>query len=205
MTEQSITYVYFIKNELTGHVKIGVADDVSKRLATFQTANSGDLIVLTTIAYPSRTAAFIAEYEFHVQFSERKVRGEWFDKVKFSEILPESEEEFARRERALEIRNAELQTQVRVLAEKEAALRGREEVLRDKIKSFRGKRSEAVKHAALKLTKKVIINEMCDGFDADKVISDALVNNRTAQRFEFFRTRVKELEAELVDVKAGKV
>lgn len=65
--------VYFIRDEISGNIKIGVAIDPKKRLLELQTGASGSLTILHTETGDSRH-----EMGLHKRFAEDRIRGEWF-------------------------------------------------------------------------------------------------------------------------------
>lgn len=65
---------YIIRAGSDGPVKIGRADDVAARLASLQTGNPAELVVVRIVDTP-----FDAEPLFHERFKERRLRGEWFE------------------------------------------------------------------------------------------------------------------------------
>lgn len=67
-------YVYFIQNEATLAVKIGVAADPVSRLATLQTGSDGKLSIIGVL--PGGRAL---ERELHRRFSYARLSGEWFE------------------------------------------------------------------------------------------------------------------------------
>lgn len=66
------TSIYFIGTK--SYVKIGSANDVTKRLNTLQTAHPETLEVLATIPNVDREV----EYDLHKMFDGDRLRGEWF-------------------------------------------------------------------------------------------------------------------------------
>ncbi len=66
--------VYFI-GAADGPVKIGVSHNVSKRLATLQTAHPVQLFVLATAG-----GGIAAERHYHAWFAGHLLRGEWFER-----------------------------------------------------------------------------------------------------------------------------
>jgi len=64
--------VYYVRSA-SGLIKIGIADDVAKRLATLQTGNAELLTVIAT--EPGGRAR---ELTLHNRFHFARVRGEWF-------------------------------------------------------------------------------------------------------------------------------
>jgi hypothetical protein len=64
--------VYFTQNTL-GHVKIGHSASVDRRIASLQGGNSRGLKVLRVVSGGRATEKWL-----HKQFSESRIRGEWF-------------------------------------------------------------------------------------------------------------------------------
>lgn len=67
------TFVYFIACGDRGAIKVGVATDVTRRVAELQTGSADELILL---AYTP--GGFALESGIHDQFSADRIRGEWF-------------------------------------------------------------------------------------------------------------------------------
>ena len=78
------SYVYIIKNMDTGNIKIGVSNDVQKRLNTFRTGNDCQLELLYKSVVCSNS--FNIEQSVHEYFKDHRVRGEWF-KIDESEVI----------------------------------------------------------------------------------------------------------------------
>jgi predicted GIY-YIG superfamily endonuclease len=85
-----MTYVYFISNQRKTVVKIGIANDPTKRLKTFQTANHEKLIILKVIKVNNRTKAFELETALHQKFKKFHIRGEWFKLTRTVETFMEN-------------------------------------------------------------------------------------------------------------------
>ena len=69
-------FVYFIKEQETGHIKIGFSEKHPQgRLKDFQTGNSNKLILLGYIE-----GTYQDEFNLHQEFSEERIRkdNEWF-------------------------------------------------------------------------------------------------------------------------------
>ena len=66
-------YVYFVQAERGGPVKIGVTDDLDRRLSMLQASSAERLVVIYALPGDRRT-----ELELHKRFSEHRIRGEWF-------------------------------------------------------------------------------------------------------------------------------
>lgn len=65
--------VYFVRNMVTGNIKIGVTDDPEKRFSELQTGNDCPLELLHFM--PGDTKL---EQSLHARFSGLRIRGEWF-------------------------------------------------------------------------------------------------------------------------------
>jgi len=75
---QSPGYVYFIFNPDSDAIKIGIAKNVQRRLASLQTSNAAKLELLTSIKVENFHAARELEQFLHQEFAEFYLRGEWF-------------------------------------------------------------------------------------------------------------------------------
>jgi len=70
-------YLYLIKcNSL---YKIGITDNLSKRIKTLQTGNPHQLTYEFTFGFSKREQAFTTEQRFHRYFHEMKRVGEWYE------------------------------------------------------------------------------------------------------------------------------
>jgi hypothetical protein len=69
-------FLYFIQATLSKRIKIGVAQDVQKRLASLQTGNPEHLEL---IAYVSIEKSGLTESGVHGMFESSRTRGEWFE------------------------------------------------------------------------------------------------------------------------------
>jgi hypothetical protein len=67
-------YLYLISGG--GLIKIGIADDVQKRIKTLNLASP---VPLELVASFFVSNAMSVEGELHRHFSDKRVRGEWFD------------------------------------------------------------------------------------------------------------------------------
>lgn len=77
------TFIYLIAEAqpepCAGLVKIGIASDIARRLASLQTGNGRPLSCIGVVgAYESRTDALAAEAELHARFAALRCSGEWF-------------------------------------------------------------------------------------------------------------------------------
>ena len=70
-------YVYIIENQDNGAIKIGVAQNVEKRLKQLQTGSVSELILVYRSILCSN--AFEVEKFMHEKFFNSHIRGEWFD------------------------------------------------------------------------------------------------------------------------------
>ena len=64
---------------LKGPVKVGMAFDAHKRLATIQTGHPHELQIAAYFTMPSRGVAREVEQAFHTVMSGKRMKGEWFD------------------------------------------------------------------------------------------------------------------------------
>jgi hypothetical protein len=65
--------VYFIKDLVTGNIKIGKAINPAKRLKSLQTGNANKLVIVTT-----QVGGEELENELHRRFATSHISGEWF-------------------------------------------------------------------------------------------------------------------------------
>jgi hypothetical protein len=65
--------VYFIKDLVTGNIKIGKAINPAKRLKSLQTGNPNKLVIVTT-----QVGGEELENELHRRFANSRISGEWF-------------------------------------------------------------------------------------------------------------------------------
>lgn len=65
--------IYFIRDSLSGHIKIGVSDKPWTRLAKMQSDCPGELAILAI-----DEGGEADERELHVRFAAQRVRGEWY-------------------------------------------------------------------------------------------------------------------------------
>ncbi|MCY7277424.1 MAG: GIY-YIG nuclease family protein [Phormidesmis sp. CAN_BIN44] len=71
-------FVYFILNEDSKAIKIGLAKDSTKRLKALQTSSPAKLKIIKTVQVDGLKAAQELEQSLHKQFSEIRLAGEWF-------------------------------------------------------------------------------------------------------------------------------
>ena len=74
-------YVYFIqaKNKPFSPIKIGVSNNLEKRLGALQTGNHDELVILGTQRFRTQDAMFDRETALHHRFKKYNVHGEWFE------------------------------------------------------------------------------------------------------------------------------
>lgn len=65
--------LYFIQSA-AGPIKIGVSNNVAKRLKGLQTSNPHKLTVLAIVR-----GGALMEFEYHQRFADHRLEGEWFD------------------------------------------------------------------------------------------------------------------------------
>lgn len=71
--------VYFVQSgNKKGAIKIGVTNNMEKRLEVLQTGNPFKLTVLAVIECDSREHAYHTEGRLHRLFRRCKIRGEWY-------------------------------------------------------------------------------------------------------------------------------
>ena len=71
-------FVYFILNEDSNAIKIGLAKDPTKRLKSLQTSSPAKLAIIKTMQVDGLKAAQELEQSLHKQFGEIRLTGEWF-------------------------------------------------------------------------------------------------------------------------------
>lgn len=71
-------YVYFIRAGNRGAIKIGIAKNIERRMATMQTGNAFQLHLLARIPCDNKEQALFLESKIHNFFKRQKIRGEWF-------------------------------------------------------------------------------------------------------------------------------
>ena len=73
------TYIYFIRAGNYGSpIKIGVANNIAKRMAELQTGNPYKLVLVDWIEFDSRRKAYDIERKIHKELSQKRMEGEWF-------------------------------------------------------------------------------------------------------------------------------
>jgi hypothetical protein len=75
---KSTCYVYVIEQQLTGHVKIGITEDVQSRLRSLQTAAPAPLLLRHSIICKDRDTAKTFEQLLHETYRACRTSGEWF-------------------------------------------------------------------------------------------------------------------------------
>lgn len=78
--------VYFVKNN-QGALKIGVTNDIEKRMRAFRTANCIEPELIHKIDCNSRLEAYQTEKSLHNTFAEYRISGEWFDEKAITNYL----------------------------------------------------------------------------------------------------------------------
>lgn len=73
------TYLYIAQEQRDQkYVKIGIASDVEKRIATLQTANPRVILLKRQYGPFGRKEALEIEGQIHKRLAKMRVRGEWF-------------------------------------------------------------------------------------------------------------------------------
>ena len=69
-------YIYFL--QCSGNYKIGVAENVEKRIRVLQVGNPHEITLSFSYHFPEKHHAFRMEKIFHEAFKKLSRRGEWF-------------------------------------------------------------------------------------------------------------------------------
>lgn len=72
------SFVYLVQQGYTGPIKIGLSDNVCKRIEELQTGNPVELLLIAAIGPMSRKKAEQLEKSLHKKFRHKRIRGEWF-------------------------------------------------------------------------------------------------------------------------------
>ena len=75
--DQRSSSIYFVQSGNTGPIKIGSAWDLYERLSSLQTGNPAEIYYLTSVDVP-RAEVLHWERAVHREFSQMRIRGEWF-------------------------------------------------------------------------------------------------------------------------------
>lgn len=73
-----VCYVYLI--QAGPFVKIGVSEDIAKRIDAMQTGSPHALVEIARLPFDTRTAAYEYESHLHRELKRFHYRGEWFHK-----------------------------------------------------------------------------------------------------------------------------
>lgn len=73
------TNIYFINCIGTSLYKIGITDNLPRRLRQIQTGNDKPLSLIGYIEYDTRTEARTEERRIHKLWQTKRLAGEWFD------------------------------------------------------------------------------------------------------------------------------
>ena len=77
-TAKTPCYVYFVFNRDSKAIKIGIAKNIRRRLASLQTSSPAELELLCSVKNKTTKAARKLEQELHQKFDRFRIRGEWF-------------------------------------------------------------------------------------------------------------------------------
>lgn len=72
-------YIYFLDDH-NGHIKIGITDNLERRMKQLQTGNALELTLIHHIKVGDMTEAFELESLLHHALNNSKVKNEWFEK-----------------------------------------------------------------------------------------------------------------------------
>jgi len=78
-TAKTPCYVYFVLNRDSKAIKIGIAKNIRRRLASLQTSSPAELELIGSIKTTGTQAARKLESKLHHQFDRWQIRGEWFE------------------------------------------------------------------------------------------------------------------------------
>ena len=79
MTEINRPGVYlFLWSNDPVHVKIGHTNNLQARLNSYRTSSPHEIVLLAAIETTDKDEAALLEARLHEQFSQQRVRGEWF-------------------------------------------------------------------------------------------------------------------------------
>jgi hypothetical protein len=71
-------HVYIVATESEKAFKIGVTNNIKKRMSTISTNTPYKLLFVVYLYVPSKKCAFVLEKHLHEQFAEYRTNGEWF-------------------------------------------------------------------------------------------------------------------------------
>lgn len=80
MNDYNGYYIYFIRDGLA-HIKIGITNNVKKRLDALQTANPMKLEYFFGMHVKTQRDALDIESELHEKFKDYRLMGEWFEET----------------------------------------------------------------------------------------------------------------------------
>lgn len=79
-------YIYFLDDH-NGHVKIGLTDNMERRMKQLQTGNAMELTLIHSIKVDSMQDAFQLESILHHALNNHKVMNEWYEKKAVMKFL----------------------------------------------------------------------------------------------------------------------
>lgn len=74
-----MTYIYFISQMDTEKTKVGITNNLPRRMRQIQTGNDKPLSLIGYIEYDTRTEARAEERRIHKLWQTKRLAGEWFD------------------------------------------------------------------------------------------------------------------------------
>lgn len=74
-----MNFVYFVQPEEGGPIKIGVTNDIDRRLAGLQTGSPVRLVLRHHIEAGTSGQAYALERDLHGRFHSYRLHGEWFE------------------------------------------------------------------------------------------------------------------------------
>ena len=96
-TSDGPCYLYFIQNDDSKMIKIGITQNIDSRLGNLQTSSGSPLTLLGSILYDNKDLAVKAEAKLHQHYSKyrkspKKRRTEWFDGIILNDLRPYMED-----------------------------------------------------------------------------------------------------------------
>ena len=79
-------YIYFLDDH-NGHIKIGITDNIERRMKQLQTGNALELSLVHYIRVNSMHDAFELEALLHHALNNYKVKNEWYEKYAVMKFL----------------------------------------------------------------------------------------------------------------------
>jgi len=72
-------FIYFIVHDFGGPIKVGITQDLKKRLSTIQVGNPNEVRLMAWINSKDKETAKELESRIHKYWAGKKFRGEWYE------------------------------------------------------------------------------------------------------------------------------